>query len=134
MPRSLEPRNAEIATFYDRLLVKLTQTDTFRDGAWSLIPPKPAWAGNPTWQDFISYAWHGRDGRNYVVVVNYSDHRGQCHLRLPFTSLAGRQFQLIDVMGSEVYHRDGTDLIDPGLFIDLEAWRYNVFRLESVRS
>lgn len=130
----LESRNAEIADFYDRLLGELTKTDTFRDGAWSLIPPRPAWAGNPTWQDLISYAWHARDGRDYVVVVNYSDHRAQCHLRLPFANLVGRQFQLIDVMGSEVHHRDGTGLIDPGLFIDLEAWRYNVFRLNSVRS
>jgi hypothetical protein len=35
-------------------------------------------------------------------------------------------------MGSEVYDRDGTGLVEPGLFIDLGAWRYNVFRLESV--
>jgi hypothetical protein len=35
-------------------------------------------------------------------------------------------------MGSEVYVRDGNGLIDPGLFIDLGAWRCNVFRLAAI--
>jgi Alpha amylase, catalytic domain len=127
----VEPRNADIATFYDRLLSVL-KSDGFRDGAWSLIPPQPAWDGNPTGQDFVSFAWQTRDGGGYVVVVNYSDHQGQCHLRLPFAGLAGRKVRLVDMMGREVYDRDGTGLVEPGLFIDLGAWRYNVFRLESV--
>jgi glycosidase len=127
----VETANADSAAFYDRLLLAL-RNDGFRDGAWSLIPPQPAWDGNPTWQDFIAYAWQAPDGGRQVVVVNYSDHQGQCHLRLPFAGLAGGQFRLVDVMGSEVYDRDGAGLVDPGLFIDLGAWRYNVFRLETV--
>jgi glycosidase len=125
----VEPRNPDIAAFYDRLLTVL-----FRDGAWSLIAPQPAWPGNPSWQDFISYAWRAPDDGRYLVVVNYSDHQGQCRLRLPFTGLAGGRFRLVDLMGSEVYDRDGDGLIDPGLYIDLGAWRYNVFKLETVGS
>ena len=105
------------------------RTDVFRHGGWSLIAPHPAWDGNPTWQDFISYAWQSANGR-YVVVVNYSDHQGQCRLRLPFDDLAGHRFRLVDVMGSEVYWRDGGELVEPGLYIDLGAWRFNVFRLD----
>ena len=52
----------------------------------------------------------------------------------PSAGLAGRQFRLTDMMGSEVYVRDGNGLIDPGLFIDLGAWRCNVFRLDAVGS
>jgi len=128
----LEAPNPDIAAFYDRLLAVLSKRDAFRHGVWSLIPPEPAWAGNPTWQDFIAYAWHGPDGGNYVAIVNYSDHLAQCHLRLPFTGLTGNTFRLTDVMGSEVYDRDGNGLIDPGLYIDLGPWRYNLFRLERV--
>lgn len=123
-----EARNTDVAVFYDRLLAAL-RTETFHHGAWSLIAPQPAWDGNPTGQDFISYAWQSASGR-YVVVVNYSDHQGQCRLRLPFDGLAGRQFRLVDVMGSEVYGRDGGELIEPGLYIDLGAWCFNVFRLD----
>jgi hypothetical protein len=97
-----------------------------------LIAPQPAWPGNPSWQDFISCAWRAPDGGRYVVVVNYSDHQAQCRLRLPFTGLAGGRFRLVDRMGGEVYDRDGDELIDPGLYIDLGAWRYNVFKLEPI--
>jgi hypothetical protein len=125
-----EAPNADVVAFYDGLLAALT-SDAFRSGAWSQIPPQPARAGNPTWQDFISYAWQTPNGR-YVVVVNYSDHQGQCHLRLPFDGLSGLQFRLVDTMGSEVYLRDGGELVEPGLYIDLGAWRFNVFRLDPV--
>jgi hypothetical protein len=127
-----EAHNPDIVAFYDGLLAAL-RADTIRNGAWSLIAPQPAWEGNPTWQDFISYAWQSPDGSRYAVVVNYSDHQGQCRLRLPFDGLAGHQLRLADVMGSEVYQRDGSDLVDPGLYIDLGAWRYNVFRLDQWR-
>ena len=129
----METPDADIVSFYDKLLAALT-SDGFRNGAWELIPPQLAWVGNPTWQDFISYAWHSWDGGRYVVVVNYSDHQGQCRLRLPFAELAGLEFRLVDVMGSEVYCRDGSDLSEAGLFIDLGPWRYNVFRLESLEN
>lgn len=129
----VEAANADSVAFYDRLLVVLSN-DGFRDGAWSLIPPQPAWDTNPTEQDFIAYAWQAPAGGRHVVVVNCSDHQAQCHLRLPFAGLAGRQFRLVDVMGTELYDRDGAGLVEPGLFIDLGAWRYNVFRLETVGS
>jgi hypothetical protein len=127
-----EAPNAEVAAFYGRLVTVLETSDVFRDGAWSLVPPQSAWDGNPTWQDFISYAWQLPDGGRYVVVVNYSDHQGQCRLRLSFDGPVGRQFRLVDVMGSDVYLRDGSELVDPGLYIDLGPWRYNVFKLEAV--
>lgn len=128
-----EPADADIAAFYDRLLLALANAG-FRDGDWSSIPPRPAWDANPTWQDFVAYGWQAPDGARHVVVVNYSDHRAQCYLRLPCAGLAGGQFRLVDVMGREVYDRDGAGLVDPGLFIDLAAWRYNVFMLEPVGS
>ena len=126
-----EARDADIAAFYGRLLAVLTE-DSFRNGTWQLIPLEPAWAGNPTWQDFVSYAWQAPDGGRYVVVANYSDHQGQCRLRLPFDGLAGRQFRLGDAMGSEIYQRDGDALTAAGLYIDLAAWRFNIFKLERI--
>ena len=130
----VEAPDPDVVAFYDRLLAVLKEGDAFREGAWSSIPPQPAWAGNSTWQDFISYAWRAPDGGSRVFVVNYSDHQAQCRLRLPFSGLAGSQFRLTDMMGSEVYVRDGNGLIDPGLYIDLGAWRCNVFRLDSIGS
>ncbi|MDY0885149.1 alpha-amylase family glycosyl hydrolase [Dongia soli] len=122
----------EILRFYERLMTVLSERAVLRDGRWSLIPPEPAWAGNPTWQDFIAYAWHAADGGHCLAIVNYSDHQAQCRLRLPFAAQAGNRFRLTDVMGGEVYDRDGSGMLDPGLYIDLGPWRYNLFAMEPV--
>ena len=39
--------------------------------------------------------------------------------------------RLTDLMGSELYDRDGSDVVDNGLYIDLAPWRFNVFELHS---
>jgi glycosidase len=127
----VEPWDAGIAAFYERLLSVL-KSDVFREGAWSLIPQDQAWDGNPTARDFVAFAWNRGAGERCVVVVNYSDHQAQCRLRLPFDGLAGRNVRLTDRMGSEAYDRDGTDLVEQGLFIDVGAWHFNIFRVEFV--
>jgi hypothetical protein len=35
-------------------------------------------------------------------------------------------------MGAEVYDRDGSNLIDNGLYIDHSPWRFNVFELWAI--
>lgn len=46
--------------------------------------------------------------------------------------LARRRVRLTDMLGSEVYERDGSALLDPGLYVDLGAWGYNVFKIGEV--
>jgi glycosidase len=125
-----EPIDDAISAFYSRLLDVLKETDAFRNGDWSQIGPAPAWQGNPSCDDFVAYAWSGKDGRRYVVAVNDADHRGQCHLVLPFAELRGKRVVLNDMLGEEVYERDGADLIDRGLYIDHAPWQINVFEIE----
>jgi glycosidase len=126
----VEPTNPEIAAFYARLLQVLKQTSAFRDGSWSQIQPLPAWPGNWTHDDFVAYAW--AEGNRHLVVVNYAGKQGQCRLQLPFPEFHGKQVQLTDVMGSEVYNRDGSELVSPGLFIDHVPWHFNVFELKTI--
>ena len=110
----------------------LKQTGAFRDGGWSQIQPLPAWSGNWTHDGFVAYTWAGEDGSRHVVVVNYAGNQGQCRLPLPFPEFRGRQVRLTDVMGSEIYDRDGSELVDPGLFIDHAPWHFNVFELNII--
>ena len=125
-----EPTNPEIAAFYARLLAVLKRT-AFRDGTWSQIQPQPAWAGNWTSDGFVANAWASEDGSRHVVVVNYAGNQGQCKLSLPIPELRGKQVCLTDMMGIEVYDRDGSDLVDNGLFIDHGPWHFNVFELQA---
>jgi glycosidase len=125
----IEPNDTEIEAFYARLLAVLRQAEVLRDGEWSQIDPLPAWDGNWTHDDFVAYAWTGRGGQRCIVVVNYAADQGQCRLRLPFPELAGRSVQLRDLMGPETYERDGSEMLDPGLFIDQKPWQLNIFDL-----
>src|SRR6516164_5783204 len=126
----VESTNPEIAAFYARLLIVLKQK-AFRDGAWSQIEPQPAWADNWTSDGFVASAWAGEDGTRHVVVVNYSGSQAQCRLPLPFPEFRGRQVRLTDRMGTEVYDRAGTDLVENGLFIDHSPWHFNVFEVQA---
>ena len=127
-----EPTNPEIAAFYARLLEVLRQTPAFRSGNWRQIEPWSAWDGNWTSDDFIAYAWGTDDGGRHVVVVNYAGNQSQCRLQLPFPEFRGKRLRLTDLLGSEVYDRDGGDLVDYGLYIDLAPWHFNVFELRIV--
>jgi hypothetical protein len=128
----VEPTDQDVAAFYDKLLLMLKDTDAIRNGDWSQIVPLSAWHGNFSSEGFVSYAWAGKDEGRYVAVINYGEDRGQCYLRLPFPELQGRRVLLTDLMGSEVYHRDGSDLVVPGLYIDQAPWQVNVFELRSI--
>jgi hypothetical protein len=126
-----EPVDRNISAFYMKLLSVLLKTRALRDGAWSLIQPQPAWHGNPSSEGFIAGAWSGAGESRVIVVVNYTPSQGQCRLRLPFPELRGRRVRLTDLMGNELYDRDGSDVVDNGLYIDLGPWRFNVFELEA---
>ena len=125
----VEPTNPQIAAFYGRLL-RVLKTGAFRDGTWSQIQLSPAWSDNRTSDGFVAYAWAGSEGSRYAVVVNHAESQGQCRLSLPFPEFRGKQVRLTDLMGTEAYDRDGSELVDPGLFIDHAPWRFNVFGLQ----
>jgi hypothetical protein len=125
----VEPRNPEIAAFYGNLLRVLKQAPGFRDGAWSQIQPQPAWSGNWTSDGFIAYAWAGNDGPRYLVVVNCTGNQGQCRVPLPLPEFCGKPVRLT---GTEVYDRDGSEIVDPGLYIDHAPWQYNVLELRAI--
>ena len=128
----VEATDPEIAAFYVKLLRVLKETHAFRGGGWSQIQPQPAWAGNWTSGDFVAYAWAGDKAGRHLVVINYAGHQGQCRLVLPFPEFRGRRVRLADLMGTEVYDRDGNELVDHGLYIEHAPWHYNVFELGAI--
>jgi hypothetical protein len=62
-------------------------------------------------------------------VVNYTEHQGQCYIRLPFDDLFGHSVRLQDRISSAVYDRNGDDLVLPGLYLDMPPWGYHVFEM-----
>jgi hypothetical protein len=62
-----------------------------------------------------------------LIIVNLSEHRSQARVPLPWEDLAARPWRLTDPLTGEIYERDGQELRQPGLFVDLEEWQFHFF-------
>lgn len=123
-----EPVDEELQRFYDRLL-EVLRLPAVRNGAWRLLECAPAWDGNRTHDDFLVFAWELEAGNPLLVAVNYASHRSQCHVRLPFASLAGAGWRLQDQLAPAEYDWNGDDLLGKGLYLDHAPWQAAVFTL-----
>ena len=125
--RPVEPVDEGLATFY-RSLLDCLRDPVVRKGDCQLLEPRPAWDGNWTFDCFVVQAWQRRRDR-LVAAVNFADHQSQCYVPLPFDNLAGRRWSLQDLLSDVNYEREGDMLATRGLYLDMPAWGYNVFRL-----
>ena len=125
-----EPVDLNLMEFYDRLLSVL-RNPAVRTGAWQLLECVSAWDGNPTWDSFVAFAWHGADDERLLVTVNYAPNQSQCYVRLPFADLGSGQWRLKDLLGDATYDREGEDLSARGLYLDEAGWKTSVFSLTS---
>jgi hypothetical protein len=124
-----EPIDSALQKFYSELL-SIMKDSVFCDGWWELLECGPAWAGNDTWDSFLAFAWEDTLGSRSLVAVNYSPDPGQCFVWLPFSDFACKSVRFTDLMSPAVYDRDGSELLSQGLYLDLQAWGYNVFKVE----
>jgi hypothetical protein len=120
--------NEALRQFYARLLEVLRLPVVHR-GQWQLLACVPAWDGNGSCDDFISFAWQEAGGARLLAAVNYADHPSQCFVRLPFADLGGRQWVLRDLLGEARYQRDGNDLQTRGLYLEVGPWQYHAFEM-----
>jgi hypothetical protein len=123
-----EPIDEKVQQFYGKLLSVLRQP-AVRDGTWQLLQCVPAWDGNGTWDCFLAFAWLGAGGERLLAAVNYAANQSQCYVRLPFADLAGQSWRLENLLGDEVYDREGNDLQGRGLYLDVSPWKAAVFSL-----
>ena len=128
-----EPIDQRLEQFYDRLLAVLRQP-VVRDGDWQLLDCTPAWDGNWTSDGFLAFAWQNAAGERLLVTVNYAPNQGQCYVRLPFSDLANRRWQLHDVIRDVTYDRDGSDLAARGLYLDEPPWQCHAFTMTETRA
>jgi hypothetical protein len=132
--RAVEPVDANLRAFYDRLLAVLARPVAHggpHGGRWTLWPCREAWPGNPTHDAFLVSTWdHGED--LLLVVVNFSATRAQCKVPLALPALRGRRWLLVDQLTDATYDRDGDTLTTDGLYLDLPPWGYHAFVVAAV--
>ncbi|MDM0073780.1 alpha-amylase family glycosyl hydrolase [Variovorax sp. J2P1-59] len=124
-----EAVDAALQRIYERLLAVL-RLPIVREGRWSLLECVPAWAENPTADNFIAFRWEGAGQPWLLAAVNCSPQQSQCFVRVPMPQMAGCTLQLRDLLGPAVYDRAGDDLLARGLFLDMPPWGRHVFDVQ----
>jgi hypothetical protein len=124
-----ESPDKEIEEFYDHLLAILRKP-IVKTGEWQRLACQPAWDGNGSWGSFVAHSWRASGGEAMLVAVNYAPHQSQCYINLPFPEIRNRSVRLQDALSSTSYIREGNELLERGLYLDLHPWSYHVFELE----
>lgn len=122
-----EKPDAIIKAFYTRLFT-LLKLPVFHEGEWQLVMIRPAWDDNPTWQNFIAFSWHFQEERIFAIV-NFASYQGQALIVFPFPDAVASHVYLHDLLSDEVYQRNGTELSEQGLYVDLPDWGYHLFEI-----
>ena len=128
--RPLEPANGNLLGFYQRLLAAVN-TPAIREGEWQLCE-RSGWPDNQSCMNLVAWCWR-KQGERCVVVVNLSDARSQARVRVPWDDLGGRRWRLTDPVSGRVYKRSGGEMLEPGLYVDLEGWGFHFLVVGSPR-
>jgi hypothetical protein len=126
--RRVEPVDAAVQTFYERLLDCLRRPQV-RQGRWTLHTCRPAWHDNPTVDQFVAFSWELASEPRLLATVNFGPTRGQCYVELPFPELRGKSVLLRDLLSTAQYERSGDELLSRGLYLDMAAWGYHLFEI-----
>ena len=114
-----EPADSDLHAFYARLLCAVDESG-LRQGDWRLCDCA-GWPDNASWQQLIALCWSSGETRN-LVVVNYADQPAQARVRLPWSELTGKDWQLSDRLNGVEFTRPGDELAADGLYVGLDPW------------
>jgi glycosidase len=126
-----EDQDDQISALYHQLL-ELLKFKVLRTGSWQLLECLPAWQSNWTWDSFVAFSWQDDEGKWLLVVINYSPYQSQCYVRVPSGNLAGRQVVFQDKLSQAEYTRNGDDIHQFGLYLDMPAWGTHIFEINKI--
>ena len=66
-----------------------------------------------------------------MVVVNLSDSAVQARVRLPW-EVGGRLWRLEDALSDAVYDRDGDEIQNEGLYVELAPWASQILAFRAI--
>lgn len=125
--RPKEAPDQGLRAFFARLLGAI-DAPLFRDGEW-LLCACTGWQDNLGYQNILAWSWVKDDDR-CLIVVNLSDTGAQARVQAPWDEIRGKTWRLVDALSGATYDRNGDEMRDPGLYVDLGPWNYHFFRLQ----
>jgi hypothetical protein len=97
-----------------------------RAGQWQLCE-RTGWPDNQSHLNLVAWCWTREDTR-HLIVVNLSDQPSQARVRIPVPAVHGGTLRMCDELSGMVYERDGGEIREAGLYVDLGPWAYHVLR------
>jgi len=122
--RPSESVNEGLQLFYTKL-VRAIDRPVFRDGCWSLCEPE-GWPDNASFQNLLTWAWQ-KDPERCLIAVNFSDHPIQARVRFPWADIGGGTWRLTEAFSGAECERQGDELAQSGLYVELVPWGYRCF-------
>jgi hypothetical protein len=65
-------------------------------------------------------------------VVNLSNGAVQARVHVPWDDVRGKLWHLEDALSGSTYDRDGTEIQNDGLYVELAAWAGQIFALRAI--
>jgi hypothetical protein len=125
--RPPEPVDAELAAFYGRLL-KATDRALFRGGEWRLCE-QSQWPDDPSQENVLAWCWFEGEERA-LVVVNWGPEPAR--VLVSWGEPSAPAWRLDDVLTGDTYDRDGAELRDKGLYVELGAWQCRLLQVRAL--
>jgi hypothetical protein len=125
-----EPEEAidlEVRQFYHKLL-EITAAPAFHDREWKLLETAPAWPGNGTDRDLLTWCWYSGN-RLKIVAINYVPHQSQGRLKLPVQLKTGQRVDYHDELTGAEYGGNPDEINRLGLYVDLGPWRCHILNM-----
>jgi glycosidase len=126
--RPNEAIDQDLADFYGRLL-RATKGNAFRNGEWRLCE-RSGWSDNQSCMNVLAWCWASEKER-YFVVINFSPQTVQAKVQVPWDDLRGREWRLTDTLANETFDRDGGEMRDAGLYVELGPWKFHLFQVNA---
>jgi hypothetical protein len=123
--RPEETADKELRGFYRKLLHAVNQPD-LAAGEWSLCE-RSGWPDNQTHRNLLAWSWRQGEAR-HLIVVNLSDFPSQGLIKVPWQELGGRAWRLMDELSGDSFDRNGSQILNPGLYINLAPWQFHFLR------
>ncbi|MEJ5377331.1 MAG: 4-alpha-glucanotransferase [bacterium] len=121
-----EPSNDQIKEIY-KLISRLYRRVLPPSGFWKICLVA-GWPDNHSFQNLLAWAWE-KQAERFAFVLNFSGSPSQGLLRLPWEDLGVGHWILQDLVGGETYRREGSKMLQEGLFVDLAPWQAHLFLL-----
>jgi hypothetical protein len=74
----------------------------------------------------VAWSW-SEGGEEYLIVVNLSDRPAQARVSISSAETGSGPWFFTDVLSGAKYEREGDELMQLGIYVELPAWGYHFF-------